>query len=378
MTEQDTEQQTEHSGQESGSVQKTDPVRRWTLILLAVALLLLVIHLRADRFTPYTSQARLHALVVPVASEVSGSVVAVSVSSNQEVVAGQELFSIDRERYELAVQTATANLEAARQAMGASVANVEAARASLASAKANLERSTQDYERLKRIVEEDPGAVSQRRLDSAEASRKVSVAQVAAAEAGLERALQELGQEGEENARILQAQAALNQARIDLDNTIITAPGDGVVTDVRIDRGNFAAAGAPQMTFIGTENVWVQADFTENNLGHVDPGDDVEILFDAIPGAVFSGKVREIGFGVKIDSAPLGSLPTINNDRKWLRDAQRFPVLVDITEMPAGEARRWLKIGSQASVIVYTGGHPTLASLGKLYIRAASILTYAY
>ena len=94
MTEQDAEQQTEHSGQEPGSGQKTDPVRRWTLILLAVALLLLVIHLRADRFTPYTSQARLHALVVPVASEVSGSVVAVSVSSNQEVVAGQELFRV--------------------------------------------------------------------------------------------------------------------------------------------------------------------------------------------------------------------------------------------------------------------------------------------
>jgi multidrug resistance efflux pump len=122
----------------------------------------------------------------------------------------------------------------------------------------------------------------------------------------------------------------------------------------------------------------VQADFTENNLGHVEPGDKVEILFDAIPGAVFSGVVREIGFGVKIDSAPLGGLPTINNDRQWLRDAQRFPVLVDIAEMPAGEARRLLKIGSQASVIAYTGGHPILALLGKLYIRAASILTYAY
>jgi multidrug resistance efflux pump len=378
MTEQDAEQQTEHGEPEPVPGQKTDPVRRWTLILLAVALLLLVTHLRADRFTPYTSQARLHALVVPVASEVSGSVVTVSVSSNQAVVAGQELFSIDRERYELAVQTAEANLEAARQAMGASAANVESARASLASAKANLERSSQDYERLKRIVAEDPGAVSQRRLDSAEASRKISVAQLAAAEAGLKRAIQDLGQEGEENSRILQAQAALDQARIDLDKTVITAPADGVVTDVRIDRGNFAAAGAPQMTFIGTGNVWVQADFTENNLGHVEPGDKVEILFDAIPGQVFSGKVREIGFGVKIDSAPLGGLPTINNDRQWLRDAQRFPVLVEIAEMPAGEARRLLKIGSQASVIAYTGGHPILAFLGRLYIRAASILTYAY
>jgi multidrug resistance efflux pump len=295
MTEQDAEQQTEHGEPEPVPGQKTDPVRRWTLILLAVALLLLVTHLRADRFTPYTSQARLHALVVPVASEVSGSVVTVGVSSNQAVVAGQELFSIDRERYELAVQTAEANLEAARQAMGASAANVESARASLASAKANLERSSQDYERLKRIVAEDPGAVSQRRLDSAEASRKISVAQLAAAEAGLKRAIQDLGQEGEENSRIIQAQAALDQARIDLDKTVITAPADGVVTDVRIDRGNFAAAGAPQMTFIGTGNVWVQADFTENNLGHVEPGDKVEILFDAIPGAVFSGTVRDIG-----------------------------------------------------------------------------------
>ena len=126
------------------------------------------------------------------------------------------------------------------------------------------------------------------------------------------------------------------------------------------------------------EDVWVQADFTENNLGNIKRGDSVEIVFDSLPGKVIEGTVRTTGFGVAVDSAPLGSLPTIDNDRQWLRDAQRFPVLVDITEMPAGEARRRLKIGSQASVITYTGGHPILALLGKLYIRAASILTYAY
>lgn len=355
-----------------------DPVRKWTLILLGIAMVLLIIYLRADRFTPYTSQARIHALVVPIAAEVSGSVVSVSVSNNQQVSAGQELFRIDNERYSLAVQTAEANLEAARQAVGASAANVAAARASVASARASMERATSDYTRLQRIAEEDPGAVSLRRLESADASRKVSTSQVAAAEANLERALQDLGKEGEQNSRILQAQAALNQARIDLANTTVVAPTDGVVTDVRIDRGNFAGAGAPQMTFIGTSNVWVQADFTENNLGHVDPGDKVEILFDVIPGSVFSGTVREVGFGVKIDSAPLGSLPTIDNDRQWLRDAQRFAVLVDITEFPEGDERRRLKVGSQASVIVYTGGHGLLTLLGKLYIRAASIFSYAY
>lgn len=355
-----------------------DPVRRWTLILLGIALVLIVLHLFADRFTPYTSQARLNALVVPVAAEVSGSVIEVDVANNEVVSAGQILFRINPERYELALQTAEANLEAARQAVGVSTANVEAARASVSSAETRLRQATLDYERLFRIATEDPGAISERRVESAESSRDLAAAQLESARAGLDRALEDLGREGEENARILQAQAALNQARIDLENTTVVAPIDGVVTDVRIDRGSFAAAGVPQMTFIGTTNVWVQADFTENNLGHLNPGDEAEVLFDVLPGQVFPATVREIGFGVQVDSAPLGTLPTIQNDRNWLRESQRFAVLVDLTRAPGQEDRRRLKVGSQASVIVYSDGHPVLGWFGKLYIRAASILTYVY
>jgi multidrug resistance efflux pump len=355
-----------------------DPVKRWTLVLLAVGLVTVAVHLAADRFTPYTAQARLNALVVPVAAEVAGSVVSVDVANNQRVEAGQTLFAIDSARYELAVQTAEANLESARQAVGVSTANVEAARAAVASAESRLNQATLDFERLQRITEEDPGAVSERRVESAGSSRDVAQAQLGSAQASLERALEDLGREGEQNSRILQAQAALNQALIDLSNTTVVAPGDGVVTDVRIDRGTFAAAGAPQMTFIGTSNVWVQADFTENNLGHIDAGDEAEVLFDALPGKVFSGRVREIGFGVQVDSAPLGTLPTIQNDRNWLRESQRFAVLIDLTDVPTGDDRQRLKVGSQASVIVYSGRQPVLRWLGSVYIRVASFLTYAY
>jgi len=340
-----------------------DPVRRWTLILLAIAFVLVVIHLLADRYTPYTSQARLNALVVPAASEVSGSVISVEVTNNQSVTSGQTLFQIDPDRYELAVRTAEASLEAARQAVGVSTANVEAARAAVSSAESRLRQAAQDFERQQRITEEDPGAISERRVESAESSRDVAEAQLDSARASLDRALEDLGREGEEN---------------DLDNTTVLAPGDGVVTDVRIDRGTFAAAGAPQMTFIATTNVWVQADFTENNLGHIDPGDEVEVLFDVLPGRVFAGRVREVGFGVQVDSAPLGALPTIQNDRDWLREAQRFAVLVDLNEAPDQTQRQRLKVGSQASVIVYSGGHPILSWLGAMYIRIAGILTYAY
>lgn len=130
------------------------------------------------------------------------------------------------------------------------------------------------------------------------------------------------------------------------------------------------------MTFISTDDVWVQADFTENNLGHVDRSDEVGVIFDAFPGRVFKGTVRTTGFGVAVDSAPLGSLPTIQNNRQWLRDAQRFPVVIDF-EVPAEDMRK-LKVGSQASVIIYASDNWIFNMLGKLYIRIGSLLSYAY
>ena len=229
--------------QETGEQQappapKKDPVRKWTFILLAAVILLLTWYLVSDRKAPFTSQARVHALVVPVAPEVSGTVVAVEVGNNQQVSAGQPLFRIDPERYRLAVETAEADLQSARQSMGVSSANVSAARASLTSAKANLVRAETDAIRMRRIKEEDPGAISQRRIDSAEASLAAARGQVDAAEANVEKALQDLGQEGEQNSRILHAQSALSKATLDLARTVLLAPEDGLVTDVRVNTGN--------------------------------------------------------------------------------------------------------------------------------------------
>jgi multidrug resistance efflux pump len=368
--------------QENTQVAKTekaamDPVRKWTFIVMGICVVLFMWYLRSDRVTPYTSQARVHALVVPIAPEVSGTVASVSVSNNQQVEAGQELFQVDTNRFELAVQTAEANLDSARQATGASSANVDVARAGVTAAQANLVRTDQDAKRMRAIREEDPGAVSLRRLESAEASLAAAAAQVRSAEANVEKAIQDLGSEGEENSRILQAQAALDQAMLDLERTTVRAPEDGVVTGVRLDKGNFAAAGAPQMTFIATHNIWVQADFTENNLGNINGGDSVEIVFDALPGRVFKGTVRDMGFGVAVDTAALGSLPSIDNNKNWLRDAQRFPVLVNF-EVPIQEGGGKLKVGSQAGVVVYTDDHWIMNTLARFIIRINSYLSYVY
>jgi multidrug resistance efflux pump len=334
-------------------------------------------YLIADRITPYTTQARVHAVVVPIAPEVSGTVTDVAVTSNQAVAAGDLLLTIDRVKYGLAVETAEANMQQARQATGVSTANVDAARAQVETARATLYRASQDASRLRRIKQEDPGAISDRRLEGVEATLSISQAQLDAAQATLEKAIQDLGAEGEDNSRILQAQAALDAAKLDLSNTQVRAPADGIVTDVRVDRGNFANAGAALMTFLATRDVWVQADFTENNLGNIKPGDRVGIVFDALPGKVIKGTVRTTGFGVQVDSAPLGSLPTIDNDREWLRDAQRFSVIIDF-QLPSEKDRMGIRVGAQASVIVYTGGGFLFNTLGKIKMWLESIFTYVY
>ncbi len=309
-----------------------DPVRRWTFIVLGICLVLLAWYLRADRVTPYTSQARVNALVVPIAAEVSGTISGVFVKNNQPVTAGQELFQIDIERYRLAVDNA---------------------KASVASAKANLERTKQDAIRMRNIRDQDPGAISKRRLESAEASFAAAKSKLAAAESNLDQAL------------------------LNLQRATVRAPENGVVTGVRLDKGNYAGAGAPQLTFIATHNIWVEADYTENNLGNIDSGDEVAIVFDVLPGQVIRGRVREVGFGVAVDTAPLGSLPTIENDPNWLRQSQRYPVLIDF-ELTDEQEGKLLKVGSQASVIVYTGQHWLSNALASLLIRFVSILTYAY
>jgi len=354
-----------------------DPVRRWTFIVLAVVVVLIGLYIRADRLTPQTTQARVNALVVPIAPEVAGTISTVAVRNNQRVSAGAPLFSIDTERFELSVQTARANLESAERSVGASSAGVDSARGSLSAARAGMERARLDAIRMRNIRKQDPGALSQRRLDSAEASLAASRGQVAAAEANLEKSIQDRGAAGEKNSRIAEARTALDKALLDLERSTVRAPEDGVVTGVRLDKGNYAAAGAAQITFIATHNVWLQADFTENNLGFLDPDDPVDIVFDVMPGEVIRGRVREIGFGVEVDSAPLGALPTIQNDTNWLREAQRYPVLIDF-DLPTRDGRIRLKIGSQARVVVYTGDDKFFNALAAYIMRAMSILTYAY
>jgi multidrug resistance efflux pump len=110
---------------------RRDPLRRWTLIILALFVLLFGWTLIADRLTPYTSDASVRAFVVRIVPEVSGKVIEVAVRDNQIVRTGDLLYRIDPTPFRIAVERAEAKLAAAGQAVGASTAAVDAAQAHL-------------------------------------------------------------------------------------------------------------------------------------------------------------------------------------------------------------------------------------------------------
>jgi multidrug resistance efflux pump len=344
-------------------------------VTLSIIVLLLAWYLGADRFTPFSGQARVDAYVVPIAPQVTGNVLSVNVGNNILVEEGDILLTLDDSKYQLAVLKAEADLEQAQQQLGASSAGVDSAAAKIKAVEAERVRSRKDYDRMRRIRAEDPGAISQRRLDVAESSLKAAESRVTAARAELERARQTRGREGADNAQIQAALSALNQARLELEWTRVRAPAGGLVTDLQLEVGNLAQPGKPLMTFVGINDVWIQADMRENNLGHIREGDPVEIALDVQPGRIVEGRVRSIGFGVDSGtSTALGSLPTIANDRNWLREAQQFPVIIELDD----PKKLGLRVGAQATVMVYTEDSFLLVPIGKLYMRLVALFSYLY
>jgi multidrug resistance efflux pump len=348
------------------------------LALIAIIAVLLSLHLIGDRATPYSDQGRVHANVIGIAPEVGGLLTSVNVRSNQTVRRGDVLFAVDPELYEIAVRKARADISAVERDLAASEAGIRAASAGVEAAQAGLLRSEQDAARSERIHAEDAGAISMRRLEFSRASLIESRAKLEVSLAQLDQARQARGIIGENNDRLIAARSALAKAERDLARTRIVAPSDGIVTDLRAEAGQFAAPGSPVMTFIALHDGWVAVDMTENNLGRMKVGDRADVVLDVNPGTVIAGRVRSIGVGVSTGakSSP-GALPEIQNSRDWLRQSQRFPVIIEF-EKGILASQPGVREGGQAEAVVYTGDNPLLNLLGSIRIRLMSWLSYAY
>jgi multidrug resistance efflux pump len=361
---------------EADSAKKPDPVRRLTLIVVAVIIVLFIWYVAADRYAPWTDEARVQGYIVPIVAEVSGRVLEIAVDNDQVVKTGETLLTIDPRNYQLTVDQARAALDTAGQQVGASAAGVKSAGAKLSDTRARLRKAQQDFDQVESIFKQDPGAVSNSERVRKREARAQAEAQVSLAEAELERAKEQLGKEGNDNAALRSAVAALEQAKINLERTALYAPGLGLITNLKIDVGHYAKSGTALMTFVSGADIWIQANMRENSIGHVKPGNEVDLVLDVAPGRVFKGVVKSIGVGIaQGKSESLGELQTIKTTSGWLRDAQRFAVIIDFAD---DEAVGYRRAGGQVDVQIYTGDHSILNGLGWLWIRLLSMLSFVY
>lgn len=378
VTEEQAESETEQQAaktQDDANL-KQDPVRWLTLFVFILCLFLFVWYVAADRLAPWTDQARVQGFIIPITPEVSGNVIKVNVVADQVVRKGELLLEIDPEDYEIAVRRAESNLELAGQDVGAGSANIDSTIARLAEARAELKRKRSDLQRTQNIYKQDPGAVSEAEIDRRQAGVEQSESKVTSLRAEVEKARQQAGGEGEDNARIRDARAALKQAQINLSETKLYAPSDGGITNLTVAEGFYAKSGTPLMTFISATDVWIKAYLRENSLSNLKIGDQVEIVLDVAPGKIFKGKVSSIGYGISQPSGgATGELETVKTDSGWLRDAQRFPVIIKFSDDSSRGIRRH---GGQADVQIYTGDHFIINTLGRIWIRLMSCLSYVY
>jgi multidrug resistance efflux pump len=350
-----------------------DPVRRWTLIVLGLIVVLFLYSLIADRFTPYTSQATVQAFVVRMAPEVAGRVIAIDLTDNQRVKAGQTLFRIDPQPYEIALKQAEARLASVGQTIGASTAGVASAQERLIEAEAKRDNVREQANRVLQLVEK--GVYAKARQDQATKEVEVAEASVREAASEVERARQELGPQGNDNPQVREALAAVEQAKLDLVRTTVLAPSDGVITNLQLTDGEFVAVGQAALTFIDTRDVWINANFRENSLENVKPGDPVELVLDTLPGRIFAAKVQSVGWGVSQGSIdPETGLPKINEPMGLVRNPQRFAVKIEPNreDYVPGSVR----YGSQANAIVYATDNAVVNAIGAFWIRLVAILTY--
>ena len=197
------------------------------------------------------------------------------------------------------------------------------------------------------------------------------------AEADLARARQalELRIDGD-YAIIKEAESDLALAKYYLSQTTVYAPIDGYITNLQLILGSYVKVGEAVITLVDANNWWIIANFQENSLERIRPGQSAELSIATYPGKIFKGKVESIYWGVSTGQGiPSGDLPDVQNPGNWVKLAQRFPVRLTLLNL---DSTYPLRIGGSVSVAVFTGKGLILNSLAKLWLRIGSYVNYIY
>ncbi|GAB1583952.1 HlyD family secretion protein [Phyllobacterium phragmitis] len=299
-----------------------------------------------------TDNAYVEADMVGVSTDVSGTVQSIEVHENEPVKAGQVLFRLKPDSFQITLAGAEAQLGAVRNQILTLKANYRQSLAQIAQAEADISFYQKNFERQQNLVSSaaaSRAAYDQAKHDLESAQQKVNVAK-AQAQATLAQLGGKADQPVEENPLYLQAKAAVDNAQRELDDTIVRAPFDGVVTNVSsLQVGAYLEASQPGFSLVATNHVWVSAKPKETELTYVKPGQPVTITVDTYPGVEWKGKVASIS---PASASSFALLPAQNTTGNWVKVVQRIPMRVTIDDTVGKPP---LRVGMSATVDVDTG-----------------------
>lgn len=262
-----------------------------------------------------TDDAYVETTTVSVAPKVSGQIVEVLITDNQRVNEGDLVARIDDTDYKIKVDQMTAQYERA-------LLNQQNAKANLNAANTNIEVAKKDLERYKNLYE--AGAVSKQTLDAAQAKYDSTKAQQVTAEQSI--FSQDNSKVADADLKVLKAQK--DQAEVNLSYTNIYAPQSGTVASRRVEKGMYVQVGTPLFTIV-PDDIWIVANYKENQLRHMKPGQSVDIKVDTYPNKVFKGKVDSIQ---RSSGAKSSLFPPENAVGSFVKIVQRVPVKIIFTE----------------------------------------------
>jgi membrane fusion protein (multidrug efflux system) len=298
-----------------------------------------------------TDDAQVEANISPVIPRISGYVTEVRVKDNQVVKKGDTLLILDDrdmklkvEQTEAALATSQSNLEAMRANAGAAHANIATTQASVSTidaqietAKVNVWRTSEDFKRFENLIKDH--SITQQQYEQALAAKQTAEKQLQVLQEQKGQASRQVNavssqsnatasQVGVAAAAIKEKQVAVDDAKLNLSYTVVTASSDGKISKVNVREGQFVNAGAALFSIVQGDDVWIVANFKETQVGKIREGQKVIVEVDAFPGHEFEAKVGSFS---PATGARFALLPPDNASGNFVKVVQRLPVRIEFT-----------------------------------------------
>lgn len=322
-----------------------------TVIVIAVAAVWVCSKFVHFGNVEFTDNAQVQQQIVPVNSRVQGYVKEIRFKEYEPVKKGDTLVIIDDSDLRLRVaqaradyQNALSGREVADRSVGVASANVAVTEASIAEAKVVMDMAATDFDRYKKLLEQE--AVTRQQYDAAKTdyeAKKARYEMLARQRSATSSVVAETKQRISQNdAGIELAKALLETAELNLSYCVITAPCDGYASRKEIQVGQLVQPSQTLLDVVDSADVWITANYKETQLQHISIGSDVVIKVDAIPDVEFKGKVVSLS---KATGASLSILPQDNSAGNFVKVRQRVPVRIEFSKDNNVEAMSKLRAG---------------------------------